>query len=143
MKPYYGIFYRLETGWGVRFPDAPGVHTGGKDLDESLFMAMDALSGLMVMGRKGREYQAPRSFDDVKVEAKENELVFPVVPDEKIMKEYRPKKRINVMVPVDLLEKVGDFVKITDGLDRSKFFCAAAEKYLAGIEKGGRFESPL
>ncbi len=138
MKPYYGIFYRLKTGWGVRFPDAPGVHTGGKDLDHALFMAMDALSGLMVVGRKGREYQAPRSFEDVKAETEENELVFPVLPSEKSMKEYRPKKRINVMVPVDLLAKVGEVVKETDGLDRSKLFCVATEKYLRSIEKGGR-----
>ena len=136
MKTYYGIFYRLETGWGVRFPDAPGVHTGGKDLDQALFMAMDALSGLMVMGRKGREYQAPRSFEDIKAEAEENELIFPVVPSEKSMKEYRPKKRINVMVPVDLLAKVGEVVKETDGLDRSKLFCVATEKYLSSLEKG-------
>lgn len=136
MKPYYGIFYRLKTGWGVRFPDAPGVHTGGKDLDQALFMAMDALSGLMVVGRKGREYQAPRSFEDVKAETEENELVFPVVPSEKSMKEYRPKKRINVMVPVDLLAKVGEVVKETDGLDRSRLFCVATEKYLSSIEKG-------
>ncbi len=138
MKTYYGIFYRLETGWGVRFPDAPGVHTGGKDLDQALFMAMDALSGLMVVGRKGREYQAPRSFEDVKAEAEENELVFPVVPSEKSMKEYRPKKRINVMVPVDLLAKVGEVVKETKGLDRSKLFCVATEKYLSSIEKGSQ-----
>lgn len=138
MKTYYGIFYRLETGWGVRFPDAPGVHTGGKDLDQALFMAMDALSGLMVVGRKGREYQAPRSFEDVKAEAEENELVFPVVPSEKSMKEYRPKKRINVMVPVDLLAKVGEVVKKTEGLDRSKLFCIATEKYLSSIEKGSQ-----
>ena len=52
------------------------------------------------------------------------------------MKEYRPKKRINVMVPVDLLAKVGEFVKEAEGLDRSKLFCVAAEKYLSGIEKG-------
>ena len=138
MKTYYGIFYRLETGWGVRFPDAPGVHTGGKDLDQALFMAIDALSGLMVVGRKGREYQAPRSFEDVKAEAEENELVFPVVPSEKSMKEYRPKKRINVMVPVDLLAKVGEVVKETKGLDRSKLFCVATEKYLSSIEKGSQ-----
>ena len=134
MKPYYGIFFRLETGWGVRFPDAPGVHTSGKDLDEALFMAMDALSGLMVVGRKGREYQAPSSYEDVKAKTGEGELVFPVVPNEKAMEEYRPKKRINVMVPVDLLDKVGKVVKETDGLDRSKFFCAAVEKYLGGME---------
>jgi len=127
MKPYYGIFFRLKTGWGVRFPDATGVHTEGRDLDEALFMAMDALSGLIVVGRKGREYQAPRSYEDIKTEAGENELVFPVVPNEKIMEEYKPKKRINVMVPVDLLEKAGKVVSETEGLDRSKLFCTAVK----------------
>ena len=130
MKPFYGIFFRLKTGWGVRFPDAAGIHTGGKDLDEALFMAMDALSGLMVVGRKGREYQSPRSYEDIRAEAGEDELVFPVVPSEKIMGQYKPKKRINVMVPVDLLEKVGKVVKETEGMDRSKLFCAAVDKYL-------------
>lgn len=134
MLTYYAIFYRLEKEWGVRFPDAPSIHTSGKDLDEALFMAMDAISGLMVIGRKDREYEAPRSFDKIKVEAKEGELVFSVVPNEKIMKEYKPKKRINVMVPVDLLDKVSEVVKTTEGLDRSKFFCAAAENYLSGVE---------
>ena len=84
MKPFYGIFFRLKNRvGGVRFPDAAGIHTGGKDLDEALFMAMDALSGLMVVGRKGREYQSPRSYEDIRVEAGEDELVFPVVPNEK------------------------------------------------------------
>ncbi|MFO7761536.1 MAG: type II toxin-antitoxin system HicB family antitoxin [Thermodesulfobacteriota bacterium] len=132
MKIYYAIFYPLETGWGVRFPDAESINTGGSNLDEALAMATDALSGLMVVGRKGREYQDPRSYDKIKREAVEGELVFPVVPDEKIMEEYRPKKRINVMVPVDLLEKVGEVVKKSEDLDRSKLFCAAVEQYLSG-----------
>jgi hypothetical protein len=33
-------------------------------------------------------------------------LFFPVVPSEKAMDEYRPKKRINVVVPVDLLNRM-------------------------------------
>jgi hypothetical protein len=33
-------------------------------------------------------------------------LIFPVVPSEKAMDEYRPKKRINVVVPVDLLNRM-------------------------------------
>ena len=88
---------------GARFPDAPSINTSGKDLDEALLMALDALSGLMVIGRKGREYFTPRSFAEIQAEAGPNDLVFPVIPNEKIMEEYKPKKRINVMVPVNLL----------------------------------------
>ncbi len=134
MTTYYAIFYQLENGdWGTRFPDAPSIHTSGKDIDEALLMAMDALSGLMVIGRKGREYNTPRTFAKIREEAVAGELVFPVLPNEKIMEEYKPKKRVNVMVPVDLLERVGEVVKNTTGLDRSKFFCRAAEKYLSEL----------
>ena len=132
MEVYYAIFYPLASGgWGVRFPDAPAVHTSGKDLDEALFMAMDALSGLLVVGRKGREYHAPRGYEAIQAEAGEKEKVFPVVPGEKAMEEYRPKKRINVMVPVDLLEKI-DARKEEKGLDRSRFICQAVEEHLEG-----------
>ena len=134
MKTYYAIFYRLKSGWGARFPDAPSINTSGKNVDEALLMAVDALSGLLVIGRKGREYQAPRSFDEIKGEAGEDELIFPIVASEKIMEEYLPEKRINVMFPVDLLAKVGKVVKKNSGLNRSKFFCIAAENYLAGVE---------
>ena len=103
MKPYYGIFFPLENAWGVRFPDMDSIHTEGKDLDDALFMAADALSGMIVVGRLGREYQSPRSYEEIKAEAEEGELVFPVVPNEKMMAAYKPKKRVNLMVPVDLL----------------------------------------
>lgn len=61
-------------------------------------MASDALSGMLVVGRKGREYLAPSAYDAVKEQAAEGELVFPVVPSESAMEEYRPTKRVNVMV---------------------------------------------
>ncbi len=115
----------------MRFPDAPSINTSDKDPDEALLMALDAsLSGLMVIGRKGREYFTPRSFAEVQAEAGPDDLVFPVIPNEKIMEEYKPKKRINVMVPVDLLDKIGEVVQNTDDLNRSKFLCQAAERYL-------------
>ena len=130
MEVYYAVFYPLESGeWGVRFPDAPAIHTSGKDLSDALFMAMDALSGLLVIGRKGREYFAPRGYEAIHAQAREHEKVFPVVPSEKAMKEYRPKKRINVMVPVDLLEKI-DTQKDQKGLDRSRFICEAVSEHL-------------
>lgn len=53
-KAYYAIFYPSESGgWGGRFPDAEAMHTCGDDLDEALFMAADALGGLLALGRKG------------------------------------------------------------------------------------------
>ena len=135
MKRYYAIFYPLEDKWGVRFPDAPSVNTSGKDIDEALEMAMDALSGILVFGRKGREYQEPRGFDAIQAEAEEGEFVFPVIPTEKAMEQYRPKKRVNVMIPVDLLDRVGEFLKDQKGLDRSKFICNAVESHLnQGVE---------
>jgi|GEM_PF-2038973 len=130
MQTYYAIFYPIKEGYGVRLPDAPAINTSGRNLEDALAMAMDALSGLLVIGRKGREYLAPRPYHEIKAEAQGGELVFPVVPSEKIMDEYRPKKRINVMVPVDLLAKVGEYVEHSDR-DRSYFFCQAAEQYLA------------
>lgn len=131
MTTYYAIFYKLESGgWGVRFPDAPSIHTSGKDLDEAVAMAVDALSGMLVVGRKGREYSAPSGYEAVMAQADEGELVFPVVPSEATMEEYRPKKRVNVMVPVDLLERIDERVKATSGMDRSRFFSQAAEKSL-------------
>lgn len=39
-------------------------------------MAIDALSGLLVVGRKGREYGAPSSYEEVKSFAKEGEVDF-------------------------------------------------------------------
>ncbi len=131
MDAYYAIFTPTGNEWAVRFPDAPSIYTCGKNLEDALAMAMDALSGILVVGRKGREYNAPHSYSDVVHEAQKDELVFPVVPNENIMETYRPKKRVNVMVPVDLLENIGEYVKKTDGLDRSKLFCKAATEYMA------------
>ncbi len=130
MDIYYAIFSPDDDGWSVRFPDAPSVNTCGETVEESLEMAVDALSAIMVLGRKGREYEAPKPYVEIKKEAKQGELIFPVLPSEKAMDEYRPKKRINVMVPVDLLERVNEYVKTQEGLDRSRFICGAVERVL-------------
>jgi metal-responsive CopG/Arc/MetJ family transcriptional regulator len=48
------------------------------------------------------------------------------------MEEYRPKKRVNIMVPVDLLSQIDEQVKSTPGMDRSRFFCEATAHALHG-----------
>ncbi len=132
MNIYYGIFTQEDDGWSVRFPDAESVNTCANTLEKAFEMAVDALSAMLVMGRKGREYKAPRGYEEIKTEALPGELIFPIVPSEKIMEEYRPKKRINVMLPVDLLEQVNEHVKNQAGLDRSEFISGVLEKSLAG-----------
>ena len=127
---YYAIFYPDGRRWGVRFPDAESVYTDGKDIDEALQYAIDALSAMLVTGRKGREYSDPRPYEEVAKLVSAGELVFPIVANEKIMEEYKPKKRVNVMVPVELLSRADKHVKRAKGLDRSKFFCDAVEAYL-------------
>lgn len=132
MDIYYGIFYPLGDGdWGVRFPDADSVNTCGKDIDNAIFMAADALGAILAAGRKGREYNDPRGYEAVKAEAGLDELVFPVTPSASAMEEFRPKKRIQVMIPVDLLKKI-DIQKTVKRVDRSKFICDAVEERLAG-----------
>ncbi|WP_156792172.1 hypothetical protein [Desulfotalea psychrophila] len=53
-------------------------------------MAIDALSAMLVVGRKGRDYFEPKPYRKITAEAGEGELVFPVIADEKAMEEYRP-----------------------------------------------------
>ena len=130
MLKYNAIFYRLDDEWGVKFPDIEGIHTGGKDFEEAYDMATDALSGMLVHGRKGIDYSDPTPFNTIDQTTRDDEHTVPVVASEAIMEEYRPKKRVNVMVPVDLLKKIDKHVKDTKGLDRSRFFCEATERVL-------------
>lgn len=132
MEKYFAIFEKAkEGGFCVRFPDVPGALTQGETIEEALEMAVDALCGIMVDGRKGRDYQAPRSFEEVEKEAGAGDYVFPVSPDEKVMETYRPKKRVNIMFPVDVLERVDKQVKELGNTDRSNWLSTAAEKMLA------------
>jgi predicted RNase H-like HicB family nuclease len=50
--------------------------TQGETLDEALEMAVDALSAMLVQGRKGREYGAPSNFKAVAAQAEPGDLVF-------------------------------------------------------------------
>jgi hypothetical protein len=74
----------------------------------------------------------------VAAEAGPGDLVFPVVPNEKIMDEYRPKKRVNVMLPVDRLDTIAEIIKESDGLDRSKFITKAIDYYVDNLGRDAR-----
>ena len=130
-KIYFAIFARDGDWWSVRFPDAESVNTQGKDVPEALAMATDALSAMFAVGRKGRECQDPRPYEEVVELAEEGEEVFPVTVDEKIMESYKPKKRVQLKVPADLLDQADEYVSSQPGLDRSAFFSEQVAAFFA------------
>ena len=125
------MLFRSDIPWWVSFPDVPGALTQGHSLDEALDMAADALSAILVCGRKGKDYGEPSTYDEVVAQAKEGERVFPIMPTEKAMAAYRPKKRIDIMMPRDKVDAIDLLVKGVKGLDRSKFITRAVDYYLA------------
>ncbi len=138
MNKVYCAMLRKDGDWqAVRFPDAPAVHTQGKDIEEAVFMATDALSAILALGKKGREYNDPRPFSEVEQEAEKGERVFAILPDKKIMEEYlkesRPKIRVNISLEQDIKNAIDELVKKSLASDRSAFLNDAAREKLAAI----------
>lgn len=132
MRRYYALFHPAENGWyAVEFPDLECGYTQGRTLEEALDMAEDLISGILVAGRKGRDYHEPSGYEDILAKAAPGDLVFPIMPNERIMEEHRPKKRVNVMLPGSQLEAIAGIVGDAPGLDRSKFIARAIDHYLA------------
>lgn len=136
MNPARPIFYAVfkpaeEGGYCVFFPDVPGALTQGETIGEALSMAVEALSMILCDGRKGRDYKAPSSYEEILAKAEPGDLVFPVMPDERIIAANSPKKRVSVMLPGRQLSTIGGITKDIEGLDRSKFISLAIDHYVA------------
>ena len=132
MNRYYALFHpATEGGYNVEFPDCECGYTEGDTLEEALDMAEDLISAILAGGRKGREYHDPSSYEAILAQAEPGDLVFPIMPNERIMEEYRPKRRVNVMLPGSQLDAIAGIVSESPGLDRSKFITRAIAHYLA------------
>jgi predicted RNase H-like HicB family nuclease len=132
MQRYFALFRPVENGWyAVEFPDLECGYTQGENLADALDMAEDLISCVLARGRKGREYEDPSDYEAIQAKAEPGVLVFPVSPNARIMEEYRPKKRVNVMLPGSQLDAIAGITKGVEGLDRSKFIARAIDHYLA------------
>jgi predicted RNase H-like HicB family nuclease len=136
LSAYYGIFRPVddegwEGGFDVTFPDVPGAITVGHNLDESLSMAVEALSMILGSGRKGKDYRDPSSYEAILAQAEPGDRVFPVLPDSRLIVANSPKKRISLMLPSSQLSIIGSITNDVEGLDRSKFIAHAIDYYLA------------
>jgi len=125
MKQYYALFKSTKNAVEVEFPDLDGCVTFGKDWDEAYENAIDVLAAWLA--------HAQPSY--VKIPSKHKALkhlkgeLVPVPVDEKVLESYEELKRINIIIPAGILDKIDGYRKKV-GLKRSTFLVHAAEEYL-------------
>ena len=125
MKRYYALFKKSASAVEVEFPDLEGCFTFGKDWDEAYENAVDALAAWLAHAHANLVNSPSQhgALDHLK-----GELV-PIPVDEKVLESYEELKRINIIVPASILEKIDGYRKKV-GLKRSTFLVHAAEEYL-------------
>lgn len=69
MSRYIALIHKdLDSGYGVSFPDLPGVITGGDTIDEAMQNAPEVLAFAAEdwSEQTGRPFPQPRSIDDLR-----------------------------------------------------------------------------
>ncbi len=132
---YYAVFTKTEKAVEVVFPDLAGCQTFGEDFEEAFDMAVDALSAWLSHAEK-QFVRKPSSFENLmKTFNGENQKIFPVVADTAIMESYAPKKRVNVVFPVDVLSKIDETRGRIGERNRSKFIAEGMREYTERLAK--------
>lgn len=126
MKHYYAIFTKSINAIEVEFPDLKGCVTFGKDWEEALANAKDALA-LWLAHAEHQFIKEPSKYHELE-HIKQGNLV-PISVDENILISNQKLKRFNVILPARTLKHIDTFRKKI-GLKRSTFLQKAAEEYL-------------
>ena len=72
MAHYIALIHKeTDSGYGVSFPDVPGVITGGDTIDEAMQNAPEVLSFAAEDWREqtGKPFPKPRSIDELRKDA--------------------------------------------------------------------------
>ncbi len=128
----YIALIRKEAGsdFGVSFPDLPGCATAGKDLDEALAFAREALAlHLKGLASDGDAIPAPSTLEAVMAKRKHRDAVAALVSAPAVKSRA---VRVNVTLPEDLLVAIDNSSAGAGG--RSGFLAEAARKRLADAE---------
>lgn len=125
-KYYYAIFSEEEGKVLVSVPDIEICETFGESWDDAFEMAVDALAACISTGdgniKKRTSYEdMVRRFPDKKI------MAVPV--DQSIIDAYSPKKKVNVIFPVDVLKKIDETRGKLGERDRSKFITDGMKEY--------------
>ena len=133
MAYYVGILDGRGKVWGVRVPDLPGVHGGGKSPEDAIADAVKAAREWAAhQTTRGIMIPAPRSVQKIKADASlgvdlaagESLVMIPLVIDS-----GRPVKA-NISLDAGQLEAI-DAEATRRGLTRSAFLASAALALIA------------
>jgi predicted RNase H-like HicB family nuclease len=94
---------KAEGGYSVTFPDIPGCTADGKDKEEALKMAKDALEDTLEEYLDGRPLPDPDTDED-----KENGL-YPVFINAKLAKKLLDMYKITSIETLEKLDELGFF----------------------------------
>lgn len=125
MKHYYALFHETSEAIEVEFPDLPGCLTFGKNWEEAVDNAIDALAAWLAHAEEKFISPASEYKDLQKLSGK----LIPIPIIEKTIESYQELKRFNVIFPNSILQRIDKFRK-AKGLKRSTFLLRAAEEYL-------------
>ena len=129
-KHYNGVFTKTKEAVEVEFPDVQGCVTFGKDFDDAYDMAIDALAASLANSEPQFVQNPPSTFEEMKKRFKaKNQTIIPVPVDTAILQAYTPKKRINVVFPVDVLSQIDETRGKIGERDRSKFITDGMREY--------------
>ncbi|WP_037076597.1 type II toxin-antitoxin system HicB family antitoxin [Neorhizobium vignae] len=126
MSNYIGLIHKdTESGYGVSFPDFPGVVTAGSTLDEARIMAEEALAfHVEGMVEDGEAIPEPSSLESVMADPANLDGVAILVT---LKTQAAKAVRINITLPEDVLERIDRFAA-DQGLSRSGFLARAASR---------------
>jgi len=137
MERYIALFeYDENDGYGIIFPDLPGLATAGDDYDDAYRMAHEGLAfHLEGLREEGYPVPEPRTLEQIKGEWEdwiewERNYEFLVVPIA-VLPAVEKSVRVNVMLPEGTLRLIDAVSK-----NRSAFLASAAERLLS--EKSSR-----
>lgn len=94
---------KAEGGYSVTFPDIPGCTAEGKDKDEALKMAKDALEDTLEEYMDGRPLPVPDTDED-----RDNGL-YPVFINARLAKKLLDRYKITSIETLEKLDELGFF----------------------------------
>ena len=133
MANYIGILDGDKAVWGVRIPDLPGCHGGGKTPEAAILDATSALREFAAhQVANGIDLPKPRTMAALRGDkavafdpGSESLVIIPLLLDR-----ARPVKA-NISLDAGLLEAIDDEAR-RRGLTRSAFLASAAQDKILG-----------
>jgi predicted RNase H-like HicB family nuclease len=121
---------RSEGGYAAHFPDLPGVHATGPDMNGLLAVAREAVLGhLQALADDGQEWPKPTPGDQLRPEPPAFALVVDVHVED-------PPVRVNISIGEQLLKRL-DAAAVARGASRSGFIAQAVRASLGEKPSAG------